>query len=515
MEGANFYLIIILALIIFIVIYRQLAIKKLSKQIGELKSVKDQFANYKSEMEYLEKYKQIVDAESEAERIRIEVKQLLEIAQSDYESKIAEAEELAKSEIKASRESAKSIKEKAESALQEAHALATKIESEAIAKAEEIAGDAWDAKKNAEQYSETVKAMKNIIKGYGDEYLIPNESVLDDLAAEYDHKEAGEQLKQIRTQVKSMIKNSEAADCDYVEPHRRTTAIDFVLDAFNGKVDTIMAKVKHDNYGKLSQQLNDAYRIVNHNGKPFRNARVTERYFDLMEQQLKMAVAVSELKRQDMEEQKRIRDEIREEERARREYEKAIKAAEKEEKLIQKAMKDAEAKLSTVAAEEREKYESMLADLKTKLEEAEANGQRALSMAQQTKQGHVYVISNIGSFGEDVFKIGMTRRLEPLDRVKELGDASVPFSFDVHAMIHSDDAPKLEKLLHSKFNINQVNRVNPRKEFFRVNLTEIKSEIEAMGIKAHWTMKADAMEYRESMQLSKVEGSSKGNLETA
>ena len=76
--------------------------------------------------------------------------------------------------------------------------------------------------------------------------------------------------------------------------------------------------------------------------------------------------------------------------------------------------------------------------------EAQEKKERALSMAQQTKRGHVYVISNIGSFGENVYKIGMTRRLEPTDRVKELGDASVPFQFDIHAMIYSDEAPTLE-----------------------------------------------------------------------
>lgn len=497
-------LLVILTVVLFFIVYWIQSNRKFSKQVEKTESLQASFTRYMEKMEPLQKYQKVADAEVEAKRILAQAKSILDSAQADYDKKVAEAEELSKSELKESRAKASTIREKAEQALQEAHSIATKIESEAKSKAEEIAGDAWEAKQNAEQYSETVKAMKNIIKGYGDEYLIPNESVLDELAAEYDHKEAGQQLKQIRTQVKSMIKNAEAADCDYVDSHRRTTAIEFVLDAFNGKVDTIMSKVKHDNYGKLLQQLKDAYRIVNHNGMPFRNARITERYFDLMDHQLKMAVAVSELKRLDTEEQKRIRDEMREEERARREFEKAIKQAEKEERMLQKAMKEAEAKLAGAATEEREKYETMLHDLKLKLEEAESAGQRALSMAQQTKQGHVYIISNIGSFGEDVFKIGMTRRLEPMDRVKELGDASVPFSFDVHAMLHSEDAPKLEKLLHSKFNLKQVNKVNPRKEFFKVNLSEIKQEVEDMGILSHWTMKADAKEYRESIQMSKL-----------
>lgn len=149
-------------------------------------------------------------------------------------------------------------------------------------------------------------------------------------------------------------------------------------------------------------------------------------------------------------------------------------------------------------------FEAQLADLESKLQEAEEKGQRALSMAQQTRRGHVYVISNIGSFGENVFKIGMTRRLEPLDRVKELGDASVPFSFDVHAMLYSDDAPTLEKELHRRFDRDSVNKVNPRKEFFRTSLAEIKQTVTQQGIDdVHWTMKSEAAEYRESLAIEK------------
>lgn len=113
----------------------------------------------------------------------------------------------------------------------------------------------------------------------------------------------------------------------------------------------------------------------------------------------------------------------------------------------------------------------------------------------------MYVISNIGSFGENVFKIGLTRRLEPLDRIKELGGASVPFAFDVHAMIFSEDAPKLERDLHKNFEPQQLNKVNSRKEFFKVSLSEIKEHIDELGINPHWTMMAEALEYRESLAI--------------
>jgi len=152
-------------------------------------------------------------------------------------------------------------------------------------------------------------------------------------------------------------------------------------------------------------------------------------------------------------------------------------------------------------SKEKGQYEEQLADLQQKWEEAEERNQRAKSMAQQTKKGHVYVISNVGSFGENVYKIGMTRRLDPMDRVKELGDASVPFEFDVHAIIFSEDAPTLETKLHHAFEENRVNKVNKRKEFFKTSLVSIKELTDAENLECHWTVKARAEQFRESLAL--------------
>jgi hypothetical protein len=186
---------------------------------------------------------------------------------------------------------------------------------------------------------------------------------------------------------------------------------------------------------------------------------------------------------------------------ARKEYERAMKEAEKEERTLRVAMEKAEAMLLAATDAQRTEYEARLSELRQKLTEAEAKSQRALSMAQQTKIGYVYVISNIGSFGENVYKIGMTRRLDPMERVRELGDASVPFEFDVHAMLYSEDAPALENALHKKFVLSQVNKVNPRKEFFRLNLIDIRNELDSHGIEARWTMAAQAQSYRETLRI--------------
>lgn len=370
-------------------------------------------------------------------------------------------------------------------------------------KADEIAGDAMVAVREARELESVARAMKNVISGYGDEYLIPSKSLLDDLAEDFSHKDAGVQLKTARTMTRELLKAGRAANCKYAEARRRETAVHFVLDAFNGKIDSILSTVKSDNYGKLRQEILDAFSLVNHNGQAFRDARITQEYLDARLQELKWAVAVVELRRLEREEQRAIQQAMREEERARREYEKAIKDSAREEQMLQKAMDQARQELATASEDHRAEYESRLRDLEQRLQEAEAKNQRAISMAQQTKRGHVYVISNVGSFGDSIYKIGMTRRLEPEERIRELGDASVPFEFDVHAMIFSDDAPKLENELHKEFAHLQVNKINPRKEFFRVPLADVRQLLDSRELEVHWTMTAEAREYRESLVLEK------------
>lgn len=426
-------------------------------------------------------------------------KNIIQQANLDLESAKNETSEIRKS----NRELIQKSKEDAERIKSDATRQAALMLEQAEEKAKTIAGDAYEIAQKAQHYENVAKAMKNVIEGYGDEYLKPTFSLLDDLAEEFGYDEAGQRLKDAREKTKMLIKSGNASKCDYVETNRRTTAENFVLDAFNGKVDSILSMIKKDNHGILEQKIRDAYSLVNNLGMAFRNAHITEVYLEARLDELKWGAVVNELKLQEREEQRRIKEQIREEEKARREYERAMKEAAKEEDTIRRAMEKAQQAIEKASAEQKAKYEAQLADLQVKLQEAEAKNQRALSMAQQTKSGHVYIISNIGSFGENVFKIGMTRRLEPLDRVRELGDASVPFPFDVHAMIYSEDAPGLETALHKYFVQNQVNKVNPRKEFFRIPIAEIRAEVEKRGLDVTWTMTAAALEYRESLAIEK------------
>ncbi len=445
-----------------------------------------------TEVQGLSKYRAIADAEAHAQSLRNEARVELEQAKNRALDDMQKAQSVLQEAQK-----------KVESQLALAGQEADKIISAAKTKAEEIAGDAYAAMNKAKEYQDTATAIKNIIDGYGDRYLIPTYSLLDDLAEEFGFTEAGQKLKSSRESTRVMMQAGRAATCEYAEPVRKATAIRFVIDAFNGKVDSILSRTKADNHGKLAQEIRDAYAVVNQNGAAFRNAKITEEFLSARLEELKWASTAHALRDKEREEQRALREQMREEERARKEYERAIKDAAKEEEALRKAMEKAQQQVAAANDAQRAELEAKLQDLEVKLKAAEERNQRALSMAQQTRTGHVYVISNIGSFGEHVFKIGMTRRLEPKDRIRELGDASVPFEFDVHAMIFSEDAPGLEKALHRHFIKQQLNKVNPRKEFFKVDLPSIRGELESLGIQAHWTMTALAEEYRATLQIER------------
>lgn len=474
---------------------------KLQSSQNELSKLQIDLIELKNKISELSKYQNIID-------VKIECEYLLKKAQKDYEKlrekgnqELFEAQENAK-------ESRRNVKELTEKKQREIELLyenavreSKRIIENAENKAETIGGDAYRSLRESNEIANRIQAMKNVIKGYGNEYLVPNYTLLDQLAEDFSHKEAGENLKKLRLNNKMMIVNRQAGICEYMDEQRKKTAVDFVIDAYNGKVDSILSTVKKDNYGILKQKIEDAFQLVNFNGKAFRNARISEIYHQARLEELKWAVVAQELRAMELEEQREIREQIREEEKARKEFEKAMKDAEKEEQTLKRLIEKAEAQVSRANEEQKVIFQQKLEELQAKLQVAEEKNQRAISMAQQTKTGNVYIISNVGSFGEDVYKIGMTRRLEPLDRVRELGDASVPFEFDVHAMIYCDDAPALERQLHKKFLKNQLNKINPRKEFFRLELNDLKNHIEKIGIDCKWTLLAEAKQYRETLKL--------------
>lgn len=196
----------------------------------------------------------------------------------------------------------------------------------------------------------------------------------------------------------------------------------------------------------------------------------------------------------------------RDERMAQQEYKKAILKAEKDEEKITKALEEEKTKYAKAQNEkEIERLRIKISQLESELQEAQILHQKALSMAQQTRAGYVYIISNIGSFGENIHKIGLTRRLNPMDRIDELSNASVPFPFDVHAFIYCDDAPALEAKLHKTFSDKRVNAINYRKEYFNVTLEEIKKAIKDMGFDIQYFDQPTATQYYNSIKIRCVE----------
>lgn len=273
-----------------------------------------------------------------------------------------------------------------------------------------------------------------------------------------------------------------------------------MLRAFNGECDSFIISVSWNNVAKMQERIEKSFDAIN---KVFtmQGISISYSYKRLKVKELQLSYEYKLKQQEEKEEQRAIREQMREEERAAREFENARIKAEKEETNYQKALDKARSEIATLEGEKQLKMQSKIDELEARLQEAEANKERALSMAQQTKRGHVYVISNLGSFGENVYKIGMTRRLDPFDRVNELGDASVPFKFDVHAMIFSENAPALESKLHKQFNDKRLNLINNRREFFNVTLDEIEKVVIEENAAIEFTKLAQAREFRESQAI--------------
>ena len=282
-----------------------------------------------------------------------------------------------------------------------------------------------------------------------------------------------------------------------------------ILRAFNGECDKYVDDVAWNNILRFEERMKKSYEAINKLGVQ-EGLTISPKYLSLRLEELRLSHEYDKKREEEKETQRRIREQIRDEELAQKEFERAQKQAAKEQRYYEEALRLAEAKFASANQEEKLKFKNELDELKDKLREAEDRGKRALSLAQQTKTGNVYIVSNIGSFGENIYKIGMTRRLDPMDRVKELGDASVPFTFDVHAIIRSNNAPELEHQLHKTFEKHRVNRVNMRKEFFNINLERIKQVVENhngnIEFTKDFTLDHEAQEYRETLELRKKDG---------
>lgn len=204
-------------------------------------------------------------------------------------------------------------------------------------------------------------------------------------------------------------------------------------------------------------------------------------------------------KEQAKQEQQEIREKMKQEAEERKALEIERKKVEQEEQKYKNELNKINEDMKNSQDDaEIEKLKAKILELQSKLSDVAIKKNDIINL-QNGKAGTVYIISNLGAFGENVFKIGMTRRIDPQDRVNELGDASVPFKFDVHSFIFSEDAVALESKLHEILNFKRLNKVNRRKEFFKISIEELEQLVRKIDPTAEFNMTMMANEYRESL----------------
>jgi Meiotically Up-regulated Gene 113 (MUG113) protein/uncharacterized protein DUF4041 len=283
-----------------------------------------------------------------------------------------------------------------------------------------------------------------------------------------------DELLRVKEEAKELVKNKRASvshlPANTAINGKKSEAKKFVsreiklrIRCFDNEAKAAIAAVEWNNINRLIQRIKNKFDEINDDSRLVK-IFLQQEYLDLKVLELRLNYEIKQLKddlrEEEREERQRIREEERDEERVRQQLEKAKRDRERMEKLVEQEL----TRINEATDGQKEKLELHQKELDL-LRQKEA---RAVSLAQQTKAGYVYVISNPASFGEGVCKIGMTRRLDPNDRVKELGDASVPELFQVHAFIYTDNAPTLEKYFHDHFSQQRLNLVNRRKEFFNI-----------------------------------------------
>ena len=319
-----------------------------------------------------------------------------------------------------------------------------------------------------------------------------------------------EKLREIRDKQKQMILAGTAATCSTTwtvmnsESKGRQMVkqnIKQILRCFNDECDVLVGKVKFNNVEAFVKKIHSSFDALNKmNSSLF--ISISDVYAKLKVEELVLAYEYALAKQREKEEQRKLREQQRDEARLAKEIEEKRKEIEKEQKHYANALVKINKQLTSCTEDERAIVEEKKRDIEAHLRDLDVAIQDIDYREANKKAGYVYIISNIGAFGENVYKIGMTRRLDPTERVDELGDASVPFKFDIHALIFSDDAPKLEAALHRAFETKRLNKVNTRREFFAVTLDEIMQVVKDNYDKTvDFTRMPDAEQYRQSMRI--------------
>lgn len=320
-----------------------------------------------------------------------------------------------------------------------------------------------------------------------------------------------EKLKNIRTDQKQMIKNKSAVSYydnwtvngSKAKGRKMTNDnIKQILRSFNNECEAAINKVKYNNIHSIEKRIIKSFEQLNKLNSSNRLS-ISEMYLDLKLSELYLAYEYERKKQDEKEALREQREREREEKALQKEIQSKKKIIDKDIKHYQNLINELKKKMNELTSEEeRDSIEQQIIDLNVKVNEREEEKKELDYRTAHASAGYVYIISNIGAFGDDVVKIGVTRRIDPLERISELSSASVPFKFDVHALIFSYDAYKLETELHQYFDSYRINKVNNRKEFFKVPISKIEEKLFEYGeLTVDFKANVDAEEYRESLLL--------------
>jgi predicted nuclease with TOPRIM domain len=386
--------------------------------------------------------------------------------------------------------------------LKEKYASITSVEDEVSTLRDEATQLQKQIEETRSSYSDkraTLKKLEQKVAIYDEKLSFAELGVYEPHFEFSDADEYKQEIKRIRDRQKAMVsaKTSTLCPTDWQVDGSRAKGQTMInrqtrltMRAFNNECEAAIANTRWNNVNAMEKRILNAAKQIDKANESM-NLRISDDYVSLKLDELHATHEYRERLKIEKEERAELARAEREEKKLLAEAEAAEREEERYQKLLDKARSEAGVD------------ESRIAELETALAEAHATSERARAMAEMTKSGYVYIISNIGSFGEDVVKIGLTRRLEPDDRVRELGDASVPFGFDTHAMIYSDEAPALERALHKEFADRRVNASNMRKEFFRVGLEEVEDAVKRLAPSASFFSDREAQEWHETLARRK------------
>ena len=322
-----------------------------------------------------------------------------------------------------------------------------------------------------------------------------------------------EKLDEIKRKQKESVKDKTAA---WGNPNMRLDGdlrkgqamindnIKQIIRTFNTECDGIIRKVKHSNMEASEKRIRKSYETLNKLNERV-GVRIQPKYLDLKLEELHLAYEYQVKKQEEKELLAEAREREREEKKLRQKLEKEKNKFNRENNRINNELSDAEAKLQAANDEEKAKLQAEIDKLKAALEKNNEEIEKIDKWEETPGAGYVYIISNIGSFGEDVYKIGVTRRDDPEERIRELSNASVPFKYDSHVFIFSEDAYNLESSLHERFDNKRVNKVNRRKEFFNIGIDDVKQIVEENKASVHsFVEEPEAEEYYDSLKMAEL-----------